>query len=126
MKHVSIRSILTESSLGSESLHKSMRKSNFGSVDGPIASCLEKGEVIGILRIKYNATECLLWYVRSSILAQTNKVGNNLDDIHDCSRLGCSARGARSRSLKRKGPLYHLYDLPNQTGERGVQCNCWQ
>ena len=44
-------------------LHKGVRKSDFGSVDGAITSCFDEGEVIGILGIEDDVIDGLLFHV---------------------------------------------------------------
>lgn len=44
-------------------LHEGVGESDFGPVDGTIASCLDEGQIIGILRIEDDVIECLLFHV---------------------------------------------------------------
>lgn len=65
---VSVRtppSLIRRYNLGREHLHESMGEADFGPIDGAIAGCLEESEIIGVLRVQYNAVNGSLLHVRS-------------------------------------------------------------
>ena len=61
---MSIRSSLASVYRTIELLHKGMRESDFGSVDGTIAGCFDEGQIVGILGIEDDVIDSLLFHVK--------------------------------------------------------------
>ena len=55
-------------------LHKGVRESDFGPVDGTIAGCFDEGQVIGILGIENDFTDGLLFHFSGDSLHDKGEV----------------------------------------------------